>query len=93
MALENREENYKLVHDDLWQQTELKEPIWTKENFIKTLRKKVGIVQQFPFWENKIPLSWCFSNKGNFISQEAIWYYLETFSVVELGRAYWHLMD
>lgn len=54
VALENGEENYKLVHDDL-QQTELREPIWTKQNFIKTLGKKEGIVQQFSFWENKIP--------------------------------------
>lgn len=53
MALENGEENYKLVHGDLWQQTELKEPIWTKQNFIKTLRKKEGIVQQFPFGKIK----------------------------------------
>lgn len=49
MAFENGEENYKLVHGDLWYQTELREPIWTKQNFIKTLRKRKELSSDSPF--------------------------------------------
>ena len=49
MAFENGEENYKLVHGGLWQQTELREPIWTKQNFIKTLRKRKEGSSDSPF--------------------------------------------
>lgn len=53
MAFENGEENYKLVHGGLWQQTELREPIWTKQNFIKTLRKRKELSSDSPFGKIK----------------------------------------